>query len=125
MNSNLSPKCITELVGMLQVIQLRWHGITMLLPRFAVYSTLHQPIFDKFTQHNGKHIGLIKEGRYTIPVLDPFGQDLMCEPEHVVIVSHIKHNAFGLFGYPADEVKDSMCLPCDHQQVEYIVKDFI
>ncbi len=125
MNENTSPKCISELLDTLQVVQLKWHGITMLLPRFAVYSIIHKPVFDKFTQHNDKHIGLIKEGRYTIPVLDPFGQDLTAEPEHVIIVSHIKRNAFGLFGYPADELKEDLRLPQNHQQVEYIIKDFI
>jgi hypothetical protein len=119
------PPVVSKLIDNLQIVQLDWHGITIQLPKFAVYAVLENPVFDKYFYRNGRKMGLIRFGRYHIPVLDPLRRDLQQTPNFVVIVSHSRDNLFGLYAYPADKVNDSIEIPYMHRAVNYIVKDFV
>jgi hypothetical protein len=119
------PQVVSKLIDNLQIVQLDWHGVTIQLPKFAVYAVLERPVFDKYFYRNGRKMGLIQFGRYHIPVLDPLRKDLHETPNFVVIVSHCRDNLFGLYAYPADKVNDSIEIPYMHRAVNYIVKDFV
>lgn len=119
------PESVSKLVERLQVVELTWQRIPIQIPKFAVYAVIHQPVFDRVMYRNQRSIGVIKQGRYNIPVLDPFRGDMSIEPNYVVVVSHCKGNKFGLFGYPADDVDVDLELPFYHRSVEHIVKDFV
>lgn len=119
------PEAISELTKNLQIVQVHWRNVPIQIPKFAVYATLNQPVFDSFMYRDKRRVGLIKLKSYVIPVIDPFRGSLNEEPKHVVIVSHSKGNRFGLFGYPADNVEHDITLPFYHRSVKHIVKDFV
>ena len=119
------PPVFSKLIEKLQIVQLEWHGITIQLPKFAVYAVLADPVFDRYFYRNGRKMGLIQFGRYSIPVVDPLRGDLNQAPDFVVIVSHSRDNLFGLYAYPADFVDESIEISYMHQAVPYIVKDFV
>lgn len=119
------PESIAHLVEQLQVVQLQWRNVPIQIPKFAVYAILDDPVFDRYIHRNKRRMGIIKLGRYLIPVLDPFRGSLSEPPNHVVVVTHSKGNRFGLFGYPADYVDKKVELPFYHRSVEHIVKDFV
>lgn len=119
------PESIASLTDELQVVELVWQGVPVQLPKFAVYSILNKPVFDRFIYRNGRQIGVIELGRYNVPVIDPFRGDIDQSPEHVVIISHCKGARFGLYGYPADYVDANMQLPLYHRSVGRIIRDFV
>lgn len=119
------PDSIASLVDELQVVELVWQGIPLQLPKFAVYSILNKPVFDRFIYRNGRQIAVLKLGRYEVPVIDPFRGNIEQSPEHVVIISHSKGDRFGLYGYPADHVEPNMQIPLYHRSVRRIVRDFV
>lgn len=125
MSASTLPSSISHLVDSLQVLQFYRRNIPIQIPKFAVYAVLDNPVFDKFVYRNKRRVGLIKLGRYLVPVIDPLHGQLNDDPNHVVVISQSKGNKFGLFGYPADEVKDNLELPFYHRSVKKIVRDFV
>lgn len=119
------PESISTLVEYLQVVEFTWQGIRIQVPKFAIYACIPQPVFDQIITRNGYHIGIIKFGRYKVPVLDPFKDDLNLQPNFVLILSHTRGNRFGLYGYPADVTETGIELPFYHRSVAQIVKNFI
>jgi hypothetical protein len=119
------PESIDILVSKLRVVQLEWLGVPIQVPHFAVYAVLDNPIIDSYLQRNGKTVGIICQGRYKIPVVDPFQGDISSPPPRVVIVSLCRNNHFGLFAYPADSVQDHIMIPASHRAVKHIVSDFL
>ncbi|MBE1302240.1 MAG: hypothetical protein GJ680_20310 [Alteromonadaceae bacterium] len=119
------PSSLSSLVEKLQVVQFYRRNIPIQLPKFAVYAVLDQPVFDKFVYREKRKIGLIRLGKYLVPVIDPFRGELEELPEHVVVISQHRGNKFGLFGYPADDVVYDVELPFYHRSVRNIVKDFV
>lgn len=119
------PQVVSSLIDRLQIVEIVWHGIALHLPKFAVYSVLKDPVFDRYFYRNGRKMGLIHFGRYNIPVIDPLRGDLEQPPKYVVIVSHSRDNLFGLYAYPADHVDEHIEIPFMHRSVQHIVKDFV
>ncbi|GAC16963.1 hypothetical protein [Aliiglaciecola lipolytica] len=119
------PDSISNLAGKLQIVEIVWQGVPFQIPKFAVYSILDNPVFDRFMYRNGRRIALLKLGRYEIPVIDPFRGNIDKPPEHVVIITHSKEDRFGLYGYPADHVADDLIVASNHRSVKCIVKDFV
>lgn len=119
------PKSISGLVESLQVVQFYRRNIPIQVPKFAVYATLDNPVFDRFIHREGRRIGLIRLERYLVPVIDPLRADLQDEANHVLVISQSKGNKFGLFGYPADEIISDIELPFYHRAVGQIVRDFV
>lgn len=119
------PSPISGLVENLQVIQFYRRGIPIQIPKFAVYAVLDGPVFDKFIYRDKRKLGLIKLGRYVVPVIDPLRGELTEDVQHVVVISQSKGNKFGLFGYPADEIVHDIELPFYHRSVKQIVRDFV
>ncbi|MCV2884677.1 hypothetical protein OE749_08210 [Aestuariibacter sp. AA17] len=119
------PDSISKLVDHLNIVQLFWQGIPIQLPRFAVYAILDKPVFDNYFYRDGRKMALIRVDRYQIPVIDPFRGNIERPPAHVVIISHIRANRFGLYGYPADVVQDDIYLPPEHRSVKRIIRDFV
>ncbi|AWL11001.1 hypothetical protein HMF8227_00505 [Saliniradius amylolyticus] len=118
------PDPISQLLTGLQLVELEWRHRTLQIPKFSVYAILDTPVFDHYFRRRGRKMGLILQGRYSIPVLDPFFGDIEQPPAHVVIISHVRGNQFGLFGYPADRVRDNLLLSARHQAVPRIVQAF-
>lgn len=119
------PDSISNLVDELQVVQLVWQGIPLQLPKFAVYSIINNPVFDRFIYRNNRRIALIKLGRYEVPVIDPFRGNIDQAPNHVVIISHSKGDRFGLYAYPADHIAEDISIGLHHRSVKRIVRDFV
>lgn len=119
------PDSIASLTDELQVVELVWQGVPVQLPKFAVYSILNKPVFDRYIYRNGRQIGVIELGRYNVPVIDPFRGNIDQSPEHVVIISHSRDERFGLYGYPADHVDANMQIPLYHRSVRRIIRDFV
>lgn len=119
------PDSISSLVDQLQVVQLVWQGIPLQLPKFAVYSVIHEPVFDSLFYRNGRRMAMVKLGRYQVPVIDPFRGDIDDAPNYLVIISHSRDNLFGLYAYPADHVTDDVYIPMNHRSVKRIVRDFV
>lgn len=124
MRTTRLPENIAPLVNYLQLVEFEWHGRCVQIPKFAVYAILQRPVFERSFYRNGRRMGIIRIEPYEIPVLDPFQGDLAEPPEHVVIISHNRGNKFGLFGYPADLVRDNLRLSVRHSAVDHIVKAF-
>ncbi|GGD49719.1 hypothetical protein [Lacimicrobium alkaliphilum] len=118
------PEVIAPLVDTLQLVEFEWRGRCVQVPRFAVYAILCQPVFSRDYYHQGRRIGIIQIDPYEIPVLDPFPGKSQQAPQYAVIISHSTGNKFGLFGYPADVVRDNLHLCGEHAAVEHIVKAF-
>lgn len=125
MSESQLPSSISQLTDSLQVVQFYCRNIPIQIPKFAVYAILDNPVFDKIVYRDNRKVGLIKLGRYLLPVIDPLHGKLDEQPKHIVVISQSKGNKFGLFGYPADEVKDNLQLPFYHRSVRKIVKDFV
>ena len=119
------PDSISNLVDNLNVVQLYWQGIPVQLPKFAVYAIVEAPVLDSFFYRNGRRMGLVKFGRYQVPVIDPFRGNIDCSPANIVIISHSKGNRFGLYAYPADNVEPNIAIPVTHRSVDRIVRDFV
>lgn len=118
------PETIAPLVDNLQLVEFEWRERCVQIPRFAVYAILPRPVFARFFYRHGRRMGIIHIDPYEIPVLDPFMADLTYPPEYVVIISHSKGNKFGLFGYPADLVRENLQLYGRHTAVRNLVKAF-
>lgn len=118
------PENIATLVDTLQLVEFEWRGQCVQVPKFAVYAVLQRPVFSRTFYCHGRQMGLICIDPYEIPVLDPFRAGLDSPPGHVVIISHTKGNKFGLFGYPADLVRDNLSLSGRHRAVKGIVQAF-
>ena len=119
------PKSISSLAEELKIIQMVWQGVTVQIPKFAVYAIIEKPIFDKVVFRNARQIGLLHLARYKIPVLDPFRANIDFHPNFAQIISHSRGNRFGLYGYPADYVVSDMQLPSSHGSVNRIVRDYV
>lgn len=119
------PESISTLVENLQVVEFSWRGLRIQLPKFAIYACLQQPVFDHMINRNGYQMAILKFGRYKVPILDPFKDDLGLQPNFVLILSHTRGNRFGLYGYPADLIETGIELPFYHRSVAQIVKNFI
>ncbi len=119
------PSPIANLVENLQVVQFYRRNVPIQLPKFAVYATLDNPVFDRFVYREGRKVGLIKLGKYLVPVIDPLRGNLEEDPAHVVVISQHRGNRFGLFGYPADQIVNHVELPFHHRSVNNIIKDFV
>lgn len=119
------PSSIKYLTDSLQVVQFYCRNIPIQVPKFAVYAVLDNPVYDRVVYRDKRRVGLIKLGRYLVPVIDPLHGKLDEKPNHVVVISQSKGNKFGLFGYPAEAVRDDMQLPFYHRSVKKIVKDFV
>jgi|TARA_R110002111_G_scaffold56227_1_gene96056 hypothetical protein len=119
------PKSISSLAEELKIIQMVWQGVTVQIPKFAVYAIIEKPIFDKVVFRNARQIGLLHLARYKIPVLDPFRANIDFHPNFALIISHSRGNRFGLYGYPADYVVSDMQLPSSHGSVNRIVRDYV
>lgn len=124
MRTTRLPESIASLFDTLLLVEFEWQNRCVQVPKFAVYAILDNPVFDRFMYRDNRRMGVIQQGRYQIPVLDPFGESLHSEPEYVVIICHNKGNQFGLFGYPADRVRDKVQIPIQHRAVNNIVKAF-
>lgn len=125
MSESQLPSSIKHLTDSLQVVQFYCRNIPIQVPKFAVYAVLDNPVYDKMVYRDKRRIGLIKLGRYLVPVIDPLHGKLDERPNHVVVISQSKGNKFGLFGYPAEAVRDDMQLPFHHRSVKKIVRDFV
>jgi len=125
MKATKLPESITSLVERLQIVQMTWQGVTILIPKFAVYATLTRPVFDRFMLRNGRKVALMYFSRYRVPILDPFRRDIDPRPNYVLIISHCRDNHFGLYGYPADHIEQGIDMPFYHGAVPRIVKDFV
>lgn len=125
MSESQLPSSIKHLTDSLQVVQFYCRNIPIQVPKFAVYAVLDNPVYDKMVYRDKRRIGLIKLGRYLVPVIDPLHGKLDENPNHVVVISQSKGNKFGLFGYPAEAVRDDMHLPFHHRSVKKIVRDFV
>ena len=119
------PKSILSLAEELQIIQINWHGVTVQIPKFAVYAVIEKPIFDKIIYKNERNVGLLNFGRYSIPILDPFRGDIELQPNYAVVISHSRGNLFGLYGYPADCVDPDVHISSYHGSVPRIVRDYV
>jgi hypothetical protein len=119
------PESITSLVERLQIVQMTWQGMVIEIPKFAVYAILNKPVFDGFIIRNGRQIALMQFDRYQVPVLNPFPSHRYPQPNYVLIMSHCRDNRFGLYGYPADNIKQGIDVPFYHASVQRIVKDFV
>ena len=119
------PKSISSLAEELQIIQMVWQGVTVQIPKFAVYAIIKKPVFDKIVYRGGKQIGLLHFARYKIPVLDPFRGDIDFHPNFALIISHSRGNRFGLYAYPADHIESDMQLSSSHGAVCRIVRDYV
>jgi hypothetical protein len=119
------PKSISSLANELQIIQMVWQGVTIQIPKFAVYAIIEKPVFDKVVFRNAKQIGLLHFDRYKIPVLDPFRGNIHFQPNFALIISHSRGNCFGLYGYPADHIDSDIQLCSSHGSVCRIVKDYV
>ena len=119
------PESISSLVERLQVVEFTWRGVRIQLPKFAIYASLSQPVFDQMITRKGYQVPILKFGRYQVPILDPFKDDLSLRPNFVIILSHCRGNRFGLYGYPADTIKTGIELPFQHRAVQRIVRNFI
>ncbi|WP_102797472.1 hypothetical protein [Bowmanella denitrificans] len=124
MYANKLPESILSLFDTLQLVELEWQGRCVQIPKFAVYAILDKPVFDRYSYIDGKRMGIIQLEPYQIPVLDPFSGCIQKVPDHVVVISHNKGNRFGLFGYPADRVRDHIRLSKQHRAVPHIVRAF-
>lgn len=118
------PEVIAPLVDSLQLVEFEWRGRCVQVPRFAVYAIIPQPVFERYYYRHGKPVGIIQIDPYAIPILDPFPGASYQPPQYAVIISHSQGNKFGLFGYPADLVRDDLRLGGRHTAVEHIVKAF-
>lgn len=125
MSESQLPSCIKHLTDSLQVVQFYCRNIPIQVPKFAVYAILDNPVYDRVVYREKRRVGLIKLGRYLVPVIDPLHGKLDEQPNHVVVISQSKGNKFGLFGYPAEEIKDCLELPFYHRSVKKIVRDFV
>ncbi len=119
------PKSILSLAEELQIIQISWQGVTVQIPKFAVYAIIENPIFDKIIHKNQRDIGLLNFGRYSIPILDPFRGNIEPQPNYAVVISHSRGNLFGLYGYPADCVDPDVHISSYHGSVPRIVRDYV
>ncbi|MDF2176837.1 hypothetical protein P2G88_01050 [Aliiglaciecola sp. CAU 1673] len=124
MRTTRLPESIASLFDNLLLVELEWQQRCVQIPKFAVYAILDEPVFDSYLYRDNRRMGIIQQGRYQIPILDPFKGSLHKEPNHVVIICHSKGNQFGLFGYPADKVRDRVKIPVQHRMVNNIVKAF-
>lgn len=119
------PKSISSLAEKLQIIQMTWQGVTVQLPKFAIYATISRPVFDSVVYRQGRKIALMNIGRYQIPILDPFRGDIGRGPRYAVIISHSRDNRFGLYGYPADAITQNILLPASHCSAAQIAKNYV
>lgn len=119
------PESIHALTESLQLIELSWFGVPIQVPKFSVYAVIPNPVFDDVIERKGRVVGIMRMGRYLVPVLDPFKSDMTTPPKFAVIVSLTKKNHFGLFAYPADHVEYNVQIPIEHSSVESLVRDFI
>lgn len=119
------PKSISSLVEELQLVEMVWQGVPVQLPKFAVYSIVSQPVFDDIVFKNGRQYGVLKMGRYSIPIVDPFRGDIDSQPNLALILSHTRGNRFGLYGYPADHIEYDITIPFHHGSVARIVRDYV
>jgi hypothetical protein len=119
------PEAITSLVEKLQIVEFSWRGVPIQLPKFAVYAVLENPLLDQVVYRNGRQIGLLQFGRYTIPVLDPFRADVLPQPNYAIVISHTKGNSFGLYAYTADHVADNLSVSFQHGSVAKIIKAYV
>lgn len=124
MSSTKLPDSIDILVNKLRVAQFKWRGVPFQIPHFAVNAVISNPIIDKYVKRDEKYIGLIYEGRYTIPVIDPFKGDIDVAPEHIVVVHIYNDHHFGLFGYPANSILGDIYIPANHKVVSQITRAF-
>lgn len=124
MSQTQLPSCIDVLINKLRVVQFNWQGNVVQIPHFSVVAVLDRPIIDRYMKRENRDIGLIYEGRYTIPIVDPLGGNISSSPAHVVIVSVIKYNRFGLYGYPADKIDSDLLIPANHTLIPAIVGEF-
>ena len=91
------PSSIKYLTDSLQVVQFYCRNIPIQVPKFAVYAVLDNPVYDRVVYRDKRRVGLIKLGRYLVPVIDPLHGKLDEKPNHVVVISQSKGNKFGLF----------------------------
>jgi hypothetical protein len=119
------PESITSLVEQLQIVEFSWQGIPIQLPKFAVYAILEKPLFDQVVYRNGRQIGLLQFGRYTIPVLDPFRANVDPQSNFVIVISHTRANCFGLYAYTADHVEGNISVPFGHGSVARIIQAYV
>ena len=119
------PESIIPLVEQLQIVEFSWQGIPIQLPKFAVYAVLNKPVFDRVVYRNGRQVGLLQFGRYTIPVLDPFRADVDIHANYVVVISHTRANSFGLYAYTADHVEQNISVSFTHASVPRIVRAYV
>jgi hypothetical protein len=80
---------------------------------------------DRFFYHKGRRLGLLSLGGYEIPILYPLPTGTWFQPRYVVVISHTRDNCFGLYGYPADELKYNLHLDVEHQSVKGIVTPYL
>lgn len=125
MHTSKLPESIRSLVEQLQIVEVTWQGVPIQVPKFAVYAVIDSPLYDQVVYRNGRHIGLLKFGRYNIPVLDPFRENVELKPKFVIIMSHCRGNLFGLYGYTADHVEFDINLPFYHGSVSRIVQAYV
>ncbi|MGO4891280.1 hypothetical protein [Flavobacterium sp. W21_SRS_FM6] len=125
MHTSKLPDSIRSLVEELQIVEVTWQGVPIQVPKFAIYAILSMPLFDRVIFQNGRQIGLLQFGRYTIPVLDPFKANVDPSPKYAVIMSHSRDNLFGLYAYTADHIESGINLPIFHGSVSRIVKAYI
>lgn len=125
MNAFELPTSISSLAEELQITQISWQGVTVQIPKFAVYAVIDTPIFDQIVYKNGREVGLLNFGRYQIPILDPFRGNIEPTPNFAVVISHTRGNLFGLYGYPADSIDTDVHISSYHGSVPRIVKDYV
>ena len=119
------PEAIIPLVEQLHIVEFSWQGIPIQLPKFAVYAVLNKPVLDRVVYRNGRQVGLLQFGRYTIPVLDPFRADVDPQANFVIVISHARANRFGLYAYTADHVEQDIQVSFAHASVARIVQAYI
>ena len=125
MSETALPESISKLTESLQVVELTWIGIPIQLPKFSVYAVVKDPVFDDVILRRGRMVGIVRLGRYTIPVLDPFQGDMNKAPKYMVVVSLMRNNHFGLFAYPADHVEEDVEIPINNKKVNLLVSEFL
>ncbi|MEO9944284.1 hypothetical protein [Paraglaciecola sp.] len=119
------PKSISSLAETLKIVQMTWQGVTVQVPKFAVYATIDNPVFDGAVYRQGRRIALMKCGRYQIPILDPFRGDIKNSARYALIISHSRGNRFGLYGYPADDIRADLYLSASHSCALELAQNYL
>jgi hypothetical protein len=107
--SILNPN-VAKMVQSIELTSFTWDGVPVRVPVFSVYAIIQTPLITRSEYQNNKLIPIIELDKYTIPIVDPFGDVVEHAPNFAVVISQLVDNQFGLFAYPADHIEDNIVL---------------